>query len=51
VGEAIQAGVMLTVIAGALMIASWMPVEVRGAIAIAALIIIPLRLLKKFGGD
>jgi tetratricopeptide (TPR) repeat protein len=50
-GEAIQAGVMLTVICVALLIASWMPIEIRGAIAIAALIVIPMRLLKKFGGD
>ena len=42
---------MLLVIGVALLIASWMPIEVRGAIAIAALIVIPMRLLKKFGGD
>jgi ribosomal protein L40E len=51
VGEAIQAGVLLTVICIALLIASWMPIEIRGVIAIAALIVIPMRLLKKFGGD
>lgn len=51
IGEAIQAGVLLLVIGIALIIASWMPVEIRGALAIAALIVIPMRLLKKFGGD
>lgn len=49
VGEAIHSGVLLLVIGIALLIASWMPIEVRGAIAIAALIVIPWRLLKKFG--
>ncbi len=47
--EAIQSGVMLLVIGIALLIASWMPLEVRGAIAITALIVIPWRLLKRFG--
>ncbi|MES2462040.1 MAG: hypothetical protein V4671_15760 [Armatimonadota bacterium] len=51
VGEAIQAGVLLTIICIALLIASWMPVEIRGVIAIAALIVIPMRVLKKIGGD
>lgn len=46
VREMVQAGIMLLVIGIALLIASWMPIEIRGAIAIAALIVIPLRLLK-----
>jgi hypothetical protein len=51
ISEGIQSGILLLVISIALLIASWMPIEIRGVIAIAALIVIPMRFLKKIGGD
>ncbi|MBC8103003.1 MAG: hypothetical protein H7Z41_10495 [Cytophagales bacterium] len=45
---AVAAG-RLAVTAVALLIASWMPLGVRGAIAVAAVIVIPLYLMRKIG--
>jgi len=48
-GEALHAGLLFSIVLIALVLASWMPIEVRGAIAISALIVLPIKLLKKIG--
>jgi hypothetical protein len=51
VSESIQAGIMILIVVVCLFVASWMSIEARGCIGIAAIIVIPIRLLKKIGGS
>ena len=47
--EVVQIAIKVAIVLFAMTIASFLPLEVRGAIGIAAVIVIPFRLLKKLG--